>query len=114
MYQQAIKKLKDEMAVDAEDNMIVEIGEFMCHWLSGHRSAAGAVLANDKTLSGAAEAVEDTVKKLSGRCKYAEIGPAAAQRIILHYFELDNPSGLSIMRGGFSMPLDSMASDSER
>lgn len=107
MYEKAIAKIKNEMAVDAEDGMIVEIGEFLCHWLSRHKDAAGAVLAGDKSLSGAAEAIRNTAGRVRGKC--VAIGAAASQRIILAYYDLDDAPKPVLYRGGVAVPLEKLA-----
>jgi len=108
MYEKAIEKIRDEMAVNAEESVVVEIGELLCHWLSRHRSAAAAVIAEGKTLTGAAKTLEEEARKIAGGKRCAAIGPEAAQKIVLRYFGLDDSQKASVTRGGFEVSLDEL------
>ncbi len=89
MKEQAIKKLRDEMAKEAKTAYIGEIGEYLCDYIKMHPRAAESILAPGKSISGAAEALRKAASQKPRKGQMVMIGPDEGFRIIREYFGID-------------------------
>lgn len=83
LFEQAIDKLRDEMAANAKDENIEHIGEFMTALLRNRPEYAGEIL-KDKTIKGAYKAMEAVAKAEKKR----SMGPYEGFGIVLKYYGL--------------------------
>lgn len=84
-YNDAIDKLRDEMAEKANDAYVSYVGEELTKHLTAHPAEAEKILNNGKTIAGSLEAL----KKYAGNHKtgnMAVIPPDEGMRIVIEYF----------------------------
>lgn len=63
MKEQAVKKLRDEMAANEKQPYIQVIGNFLIQHLEAHPETAEGILANGKTIKGSTDAMKAEAKK---------------------------------------------------
>ena len=86
-YQQAMDKIRDEMAAKHRRPEVVSVGEVMTQLLEAFPEWAGAILAEGKTLAGAYQALEDYARELhkkGGNCVY--LGPDRSMKALAKYY----------------------------
>ena len=67
--EKAMEKLRDELAKNAGNRVLTVIGEYVCDYLAAHPSAASLILAKDKTLTGAVNAMRTEARRTAkGNC----------------------------------------------
>ena len=63
--QQAMDKIRDEMARAADNSGIAVLGEWLTERLTREPGIAGAILQNDKSLAGAFNKIRDYARKIA-------------------------------------------------
>ena len=101
-YQQAMDRIRDEMAEKSKRPEVVSVGEVMTQLLEAFPEWAGAILAEGKTLAGAYQALEDYAReqhKKGGRCVY--LGPDRSMQVLAKYYgvKAEGPAPLSARAG---------------
>ena len=110
MKDQAIEKLRDEMASEAENPYIGEIGEYLCDYVKQHPRTAEAILQEGKTITGAVDAMRKVAEKRPRKGDMAMIGPEEGFKIVREYFGLDNKAEQR-PRAMFGVSLDDLLED---
>lgn len=87
-YQAALDKLRDEMAKEAKRPEIGSVGEVMTALLMARPDAAGAILAEGRTLAGAYAALEKYARDNRGNKSCYYIGPDRANAILMDYYHI--------------------------
>lgn len=100
---QAIDKLRDEMAANPEKPGIQEVGAYMTSRLMDRPEDAGQVLVEGKTLKGAFEAIRSYASK-HRTGDFAYVPPDQAFKLVAEYYGLEvhvmrsNPQALADLK----------------
>jgi hypothetical protein len=113
MYDQAIDKLRDEMAAHPNDGTIQHIGNYLTDYLKTHKGSAEAILQEGKTLQGGLK----TMEEFAGKNKIGNmvvIDPETGYGIIMNYFGItgkpeEKPKTAGVC--GFAPDLDDLLGD---
>ena len=84
----AIDKIRDEMAKKANHPGVSILGEYFTSRLQKEPEIAGLILQKEKTLEGAFNAIYDFAKKNRGGKNYAFVPPKQGLEIACQYFGL--------------------------
>lgn len=87
----AVEKVRDEMAA-SKDPAVQAVGEIMTMYLKAHPDAAGAVLADGKSLQGAYKHMEDYVRKNRGGSTVVCVEPRRAEELMLEHYGIKPPA----------------------
>lgn len=85
---EAMDKLRDEMAAAKDDSSIAVLGEYMTERLLGDEALAGAVLAKGKTLAGAFGAIKEYARKHQ-KNGFACVDEETAYRVTCEYYGIE-------------------------
>ena len=86
---EAMDKLRDEMAAAKDDSSIAVLGEYMTERLLGDEALAGAVLAKGKTLAGAFGAIKEYARKHQ-KNGFACVDEETAYRVTCEYYGIED------------------------
>ena len=85
---EAMDKLRDEMAAAKDDSSIAVLGEYMTERLLGDEALAGAVLAKGKTLAGAFGAIKEYARKHQ-KNGFACVDEETAYKVMCEYYGIE-------------------------
>jgi len=104
---QAIDKLRDEMAHKSDNQPLQVIGEYMTTYLMTHAKAAAAIEAEGKTLEGALKAAKEAARgKASGGV--AMVPETEVYANVLKYYGLAGEKQKTADVCGFGLDLDDL------
>lgn len=96
LFNEAIDKIRDEMAAHAKDKAIEIVGEFLSTLLGMHPEYAEQILEGKKTIKGAMEAMRtEAAKHKNG--SWACMDFISGIRCVLKYFNLPDMQDCQIM-----------------
>lgn len=84
-FNRAIDKIRDEMAKKGSGRYVQVVGEYLTDYLQAHPEAAGAILAEGKTIKGSLDAMRQEAQK-HREGNVAVLDDAAAFSVVLKYF----------------------------
>ena len=96
LFDQAIDKIRDEMAANAKDGAISITGEFLTMLLQAQPEHADKIMADKKTIKGAMAAMRDEAAKHKNG-NYACIDYFTGIRCVLAYYGLPEMQNCQIM-----------------
>lgn len=96
LFEQAIDKIRDEMAANAKDGAMSVTGEFLTMLLQAQPEYADKIMADKKTIKGAMAAMRDEAAKHKNG-NYACIDYFTGIRCVLAYYGLPEMQNCQIM-----------------
>lgn len=110
-FDRAIDKIRDEMA-KSKSRYVEVVGEYLTGYLRGYPAAAGAILAQGKTIQGSLAAMRKEAEKVKDG-GVAVLDDETGFRIVLKYFGIEGkPTETSpALAGGATPPLQEKAGE---
>ncbi len=102
---QAMDKLRDEMAKKPDNSYIQVIGEYITTYLLTHPAAAPAIMAEGKTIEGSLLAVKETARKKQHN-SVAVLPDAEVYAEVLKYYGIEGEKTKTADVCGFGLNLD--------
>ena len=96
LFEQAIDKLRDEMAANAKDAAMGIVGEFMTALLDAKPEYAEKIMAEKKTIKGAMEAMKAKAEK-NKHGSWASMDFFSGIKCVLKYYGLPDMQNCQIM-----------------
>ena len=88
-YEEAVDRLRDEMAQRANHPGVAVIGEYLTDRLQRDHALAEKLVAKEKTLAGAFDAIREYASKHKNGSNWAYVPPEKAFAIACEYYGID-------------------------
>lgn len=86
--EQAMDKLRDEMAQKSDNGYVQAVGEYLTAYLLTHPTAAASIMTEGKTIEGSLQAAKESAKKKQQN-GVAVVPDAEVYAEVLKYYGLD-------------------------
>lgn len=101
-FDRAIDKIRDEMA-KSKSRYVEVVGEYLTGYLRGYPAAAGAILAQGKTIQGSLAAMRKEAEKVKDG-GVAVLDDETGFRIVLKYFGIEKDTSSVTGKAGDTFP----------